>query len=390
MNASANASPVDIVMLGSFSLWTRGTLQSRALPLARELASSAGLRFAFVTTPWDAPEQAGNSEIVDGIPIYNTSAILQSQVASVARQQLALLKQLRPALVHIFKPKAAAGLTADLLFRLGSGAPIIVDHDDWEGDGGWNDRAGYSALARRMFAYQERRIVRVSAAVTAASTLLETWARRLRSADELANVTFLPNGLSPDWLTALRRGHATPTERRLVLYSRFAEFSSEWLVSTLQQIDYRLGSHVQLDIVGDAPADLLGTANLTWLRPTCHGYVDRAQLPRLLGSASVALYPYDDNLINRSKQSVKLLELMASGCAIVASDVGDIRRIAGDTVVTPTTGKAGDFAAQTIELLENPERAAALGQAAGKRVEHFSTTALARRLLPVYERAGLR
>ena len=34
----------------------------------------------------------------------------------------------------------------------------VVDADDWEGPGGWNDdpRAGYSGAAQRVFAWQER------------------------------------------------------------------------------------------------------------------------------------------------------------------------------------------------------------------------------------------
>ncbi|MCZ7673362.1 MAG: hypothetical protein M5U34_42740 [Chloroflexi bacterium] len=33
---------------------------------------------------------------------------------------------------------------------------LIVDSDDWEGWGGWNDRAPYSPLQKRFFAWQEQ------------------------------------------------------------------------------------------------------------------------------------------------------------------------------------------------------------------------------------------
>ncbi len=75
---------------------------------------------------------------------------------------------------------------------------------------------------------------------------------------------------------------------------------------------------------------------------------------RYWAHATVALYPYDDNLINRSKQSVKLLELMASGCAIVASDVGDIRRIGGKGLSVVQPGDATAFSAKILRLIDDP------------------------------------
>src|SRR5690606_40643975 len=53
--------PADIVMLGTFGVWTRGTLQSRALPFARAITASTGLDVAIVTTPWDAPDEIGRA-----------------------------------------------------------------------------------------------------------------------------------------------------------------------------------------------------------------------------------------------------------------------------------------------------------------------------------------
>ena len=52
------------------------------------------------------------------------------------------------------------------------------------------------------------------------------------------------------------------------------------------------------------------------------GWVERSELPAYFGAAQVALYPYDDTLINRTKCSAKLVELMAAGVPVVASRVG--------------------------------------------------------------------
>ena len=84
----------------------------------------------------------------------------------------------RPDVAHVFKPKGPSGLAGALLWAArgrgaagaqreapagrratGSAVPrIVIDSDDWEGPGGWNDdpRAAYSPLQRRFFAWQER------------------------------------------------------------------------------------------------------------------------------------------------------------------------------------------------------------------------------------------
>ena len=386
---SAAVPTADIVMLGSFSVWTLGTLQARALPLACALAASSGLRFALVTTPWDDRAQAGLHDISGGVAIYNTHAVRQRQAVRIVREQLHLLQQLQPKIIHVMKPKAAAGMTADLLARSGRGPRMIVDYDDWEGDGGWNDRAGYPILSRRLFAYQERRLLGVADAVTAASTLLEERARRMRAGTGAADVVLLPNGLERDWADELReaaRANRVWNEPRLLLYTRFAEFTVEWLDEVLRRVDAALTTPVEIAIIGDGRERARGLVGMRRIRPIWHGFVPRASIPNLLGSATIALYPYDDNLINRSKQSVKLLELMASGCAIVATDVGDIRRVGGAAIRTAPAGDAAAFADAVVELCNDAQQAAERGRLAQVRAERFTIERLAQRLLPLYAR----
>lgn len=386
MRSSASTT-VDIVMLGSFGVWTRGTLQSRALPLARAVTNLTDLRLAIVTTPWDAPDQAGVCEQHDNVQIYNTSAVKQRQAFAITRQQISLVRRLRPSIIHVMKPKASAGMTADLLLRAGTSASVVIDYDDWEGDGGWNDRSAYPLPARRLFAYQEQQLLRAADAVTAASTLLEVRARRLRGGPG-HEVTFLPNGLGTDWLKELSSLRKEITAPRLVLYSRFAEFSAAWLATVLHTIDRRLQTPLELDIIGDSDHSRLQSSQFDQLRLVWHGFVPRPEIPGLLGTATIALYPYDDNLINQSKQSVKLLELMASGNAIVASDVGDIRRIAGNSVIAVRAGDAETFASEVVRLIENPGLARELSKRARQRVERFTMSRLAETLTSVY--SGLR
>ncbi|MEX1158950.1 MAG: glycosyltransferase, partial [Thermomicrobiales bacterium] len=284
------------------------------------------------------------------------------------------------------------GLTGRLLAPT---IPLIVDTDDWEGDGGWNQAGNYSFLQRRLFAWQERDLLRRADAVTAASLLLAKRASLLRSQCP-DHVTWIPNGLDAAWAQQLAaprasdaRTNADPNESVIVLYSRFAEFPADWLARYLHALSSRLppGHRARLMIVGDPPDPGAGFPNLE-LRQM--GYVALDRIPLLLSRAQIALFPYVDSLISRSKNSVKLLELMASGCAIVASNVGDVPAVVGDAAVLVNHDSPGAFADATLELARNPERVRRLSASAQRRATtNFSLHAIAGRLAGAYQAAGV-
>jgi hypothetical protein len=391
MNAQPSPT-VDIVMLGSFGVWTRGTIQSRALPLARDVARRAGIRTAIVTTPWDDPSQAGKSQKIDDVLIINTQSHQLRHAARAIVEQACIARGLEPHLIHVLKPKAAAGATAELLRRGRLRPAMIVDCDDWEGDGGWNEHAAYPLPLRRLFNVQETRLIRMADGVTAASTLLEERARRLRMGSAEPQVAYLPNGLEAVWRERLstRTDSERPrSQNSFVLYSRFAEFSSGWLSALITAIDRLATAPVRMDIIGPITEGEMRFERLNWLNVELHGYVERDALPSLLGRSAVALYPYDDNLINRSKQSVKLLELMAAGCAIISSDVGEIQRIGAGSIVTVEPHNVAAFASAAVALIENPAHARELGEAARRRAAVFDISVLGHRLAMFYRHFGV-
>jgi glycosyltransferase involved in cell wall biosynthesis len=113
-------------------------------------------------------------------------------------------------------------------------------------------------------------------------------------------------------------------------------------------------------------------------------------LPELLGSGTLAVYPYRDSLITRSKQSVKLLELMAAGCPVIASDVGDVAATLGMAGLVLTGDHPAAFAAATVELLDRSERLHAMRAAGPRRVATcFTIERLADELRALYVELGL-
>lgn len=372
--------PYDIVMLGTFGLWRLGTLQARALSFARELAAR-GYRCAIVTSPWDMPSERGVVEVRDDVLIVNTRSASAAAIPAV-RQQLNAVRQLRPRLVHLFKPRGFGGLATR---RLLGQAPVIVDSDDWEGDGGWNRQGDYSLPQRRLFDWQERTLLRDADGVTAASTLLEHRAVALRGGSR--GVWRLPNGLSPSWIDMLANARETsegspgsasepPT---VLLYSRFEEFDPAWPDRFAQALHARCRA-ARVIAVGGGSSSCVEQM----------GYVAQHQLPDILGQATIAVFPYQDSLITRSKQSVKLLELMAAGCAVVASDVGDVAAVLGSAGRVVPGHDPVCFASASADLLADAETRRTLGEDSRQRVrEQFSIPTIVDDLVGVYAGYGL-
>src|SRR6185437_2287820 len=103
----------------------------------------------------------------------------------------------------------------------------------------------------------------------------------------------------------------------ILLYTRFVEFEPGMVVRVLSLVRQSFPTATLL-VVGAsaggaaetevrAAARHAGVADaIVW-----HGWADPGDIPELAGSCDVAIHPFDDNLVNRSKCSVKLLELMA-------------------------------------------------------------------------------
>ena len=96
------------------------------------------------------------------------------------------------------------------------------------------------------------------------------------------------------------------------------------------------------------------------------GWVRREELPDYFAAADVALYPFDDTLINRTKCAVKLLDLLSAGVPVVAEAVGQnqeyIRQEQTGLLVPP--GETEWFAASVVRLLGDEALRQRLGRAA--------------------------
>ncbi|HYO49745.1 MAG TPA: glycosyltransferase family 4 protein [Chloroflexia bacterium] len=347
------------------------------LPIAHALARR-GHSVRIVVPPWDDPAaRAGTRSIAPRVQVV-TLPLPKRAPNSIAFTyglvRNALSPLAAPDVVHVFKPIGYSGL-AGLAFHA-LGVPWVLDVDDWEGPGGWTGVNPYSPAQKLAATFLEALLPRLAGAVTAASRTLESraWSFGLPR----RRVFYLPNGVSADkyaaWSNlvpaALLRSDGVPT---LLLYTRFAEFPYTWPLDILKHV---LEEHpaARLLVVGSGffgeEAKLRAEAAQHGLQDhiTITGRVPEADLPAYLSLGDVALYPMSDNLINRAKSPVKLLEPMVMGLPIVAHRVGQVTEFLGDTGVLVPPGDVRGMAMAASALLSNPERRKRLGESARQRV----------------------
>ncbi len=363
-----------VAMVGPFGLRMRGTMWRRALPLGRALARR-GHRVTLIVPPWDSPADSGHAWDDRGVRIVNV------RVGNAGLMTAGLLRATltsRPDVVHVFKPIAFSGIVALALYlarRQGLWrGRLILDADDWEGNGGWNDRAGYPMPVRWLFAWQEMWGFRHADALTVASRWLAEQARALGA----QRVTHIPNGADlADWPGRSRRTGSPPTA---LLLTRFIEFLPAQLVDIWAGVHRRL-PEATLIVAGNAPrgeaqiARLLMEAHLPVARVRWQGFIPHPALSSLCAEANVAFFPARANRLNRAKCPARLADVMAAGLPVVAHRIGEHETY----VVHPETGllvPPGDDAAMSeaiSSLLRDRPRAERMGQAARQRIASYFT-----------------
>lgn len=419
-----------VTFIAPFAEAPKATTSARIIPLARAVARR-GYHVSVIVPPYDNPAEGGRDRVDGGVRVLTLDvpgtvaenspwqAVAQPLLAArVARAALAL----RPDVVHVSKPKAVSGLAHAIIAGLrhlrGSASPaVVVDTDDWEGDGGWNEYETYPWWQRAVVNAQEWWGIGAADAVTTASRTLEAqaWSRGQPG----SRTWYLPNGLDdadyPGWWTPAvadvpSASDRTAARRRLgladvplvLLYTRFFEFAPPRALATIRAIRDRVpGANLLVVGAGKFGQERtlleLARASGDASAITIAGWQAPADLPALLCAADMAVAFADDNLANRAKCSVKLLQLMRLGLPVVADATGEqssYLSTTGDSVTDAPPGilvPAGEVSAMAdaaASLLRDPIRREAIGRAAARRArDHFGWDALAPAAIAAHDAA---
>ncbi len=367
-----------ISMIAPFGMRPKGTLAARMLPLAQAL-TLRGHRVQIVAPATLNPEDAGSSQTLAGVNILHSRLPRLSGALGVFEQAALLLRlsqAVQPDIVHLFKPKGFGGLAV----LANSALPLVVDSDDWEGWGGWNELLPYPQYAKLLFDWQEHDLPRRARAVTVVSRTIERQVRGLGVPTE--RIFYVPNGST---LARLPDGQrAGGNGKRLLLYSRFWEFS---VLDFVQELIAILSQHpeARLCIIGKGEhgeeQELLRLAERAGIYSCieAYGWVEPECIPDLLSMCDIALVPMQNTLINRARGLAKLLELMQAGLAIVAQNVGQVGEYLQDeqSALLVDANRPGALAMAAIRLLDDDNLQAQLGQGAQRAAQQFAWTNLA-------------
>ncbi|MGC9521607.1 MAG: glycosyltransferase family 4 protein [Anaerolineae bacterium] len=389
-----------IVMVGPFGLQPRMTMRVRALPLAKALVA-LGHEVILLLPPWQNPEDAGKTWEDEGVRVENVD--LPQAVPGWFQWRLSSylvrrIKQIDPDVIHAFKPKAYAGLVHVALTRR---YPVVVDTDDWEGPGGWNVLGDYTRWMRWFFTRQERWGLTHAEAVTVASRALQTLTWALGGPPD--RVFYLPNGAILPEVDGLSSNQGRPT---LLLYTRFFEYDVGRLWRIVKSVRDRR-PEIRLLVVGKGFAGeetwLLQLArDAGWRVVTCAtelpdadlvyaGWGTEKNLPVCFAAADLGIYPFDDNLLNRTKCPMKLMDQLAAGIPIVADAVGEITEmvVEGETGLLVRPGDVRGFVEAILTLVADPGRLQRMAEAARADVAHrYAWSRLATQAEAAYHRAS--
>jgi len=404
---------VRVALVAPFGLRPKGTTSARVLPIGKVLAAQ-GADVRLIVPPWDDPSRAGDRWMEDGVEVVHTRLGPGPMTRIVVIwDMLREIRTFQPDVVHAFKPIGYSGAIASR--TAGGGARrrplVVVDADDLEGPAGWAGRRGLG-IGGRLRGAQERRTLRGAPCVTVASAWLAEYVGGLGVPRE--RILRLPNGhgvvasresrvpspggrldSEPRTRNAGRDSRPGTCDSRLVWYTRFTEASPDRaarLLAPLLRAHQELGLTVLGDELGAGDRGALEAAlaresagpRVRWL-----GYEHAIGDDYLVRSApaAVAVYPMDDDVVNRARCPSKVPQLMAMGVPIVAEAVGEIPAyLAGfERECLAEPGNEAGFRARVEALLGSRPKRVSLAKKLQRAADQWRWENVAAGLLEWYE-----
>jgi phosphatidylinositol alpha-mannosyltransferase len=362
-------------MVCPYDMAVPGGVQSQVDGLSRALgALGAELTVIAPSTSGRAPAGAGYTFCGVGRSI---SVAANGSRAPVAPGPLAMARTLqalraaRPDVVHLHEPLTPGCCLAALL---AGPRPIVATFH----------RAGTDAVYNLEGKVLRGLLRRLDSTVAVSEAARATASQVLGRA--LAAMPIIPNGVSIEAVDPPER--PAGGEFVLVFVGRHEERKGlAVLLRALRQLPPGDGRRLRLRIVGDGPQNQslrlehADSPSIEWL-----GAVDDAARLDALKGADLFVAPSTGG----ESFGVVLLEAMAAGAPVLASDLPGYRLAAGDAAAYFKAGDAADLAAAIAALVAEPVALRALAAAARDHVRQFSLDAIAAKYMELYGRLAAR
>jgi glycosyltransferase involved in cell wall biosynthesis len=263
-----------------------------------------------------------------------------------------------------------------------NGKTVHYDWDDWE------EKIFYSSVHKKTlstiltgisFQLMERGLPFLADSVSVSSQALRELAIK-RGADK-NRIVMAPVGADLDLFTAgrysrgIREKHGINGEL-LVLYHGQLH-SCQYVNLFLQAIKIISGttmaSRLKFMVLGDGSqratlqksSQSLGVGG----RVIFTGFVPHADIPQYVAAADICVAPFEDNEVTRCKSPLKIAEYLASGKAIIASDVGEAGNMVQGVGLLVPPGDSEGLARGILELAGNDALRKTMELAARRRAE---------------------
>lgn len=205
--------------------------------------------------------------------------------------------------------------------------------------------------------------------VITVSTALSTWVDQHRTGPTVT----IPNGFEPSWF---RTTHHTPAEPTLVFLGHPKPWHGAQRLPPMLASLADLGHRPRLLVVGGGRGadDIMDSARALGVHEqvTVTGALAPRHATAMLGDATIGLAPYP-----RREPfyfcPLKVVDYLAAGLPVVATDQGDIADLVRDAGVTVDPGDVRSFVAAVAELLEDEATRSTMTRA-GRHRAHGSMT----------------
>jgi phosphatidyl-myo-inositol alpha-mannosyltransferase len=346
-----------------YSLSLFGGVQGQVLGLARALRE-LGVD-ARVVAPCDGPPpEPGITTVGPSTRVPSNGSVAPIATGrAVARRTLEALRTFEPDVLHLHEPLSPGPNHAALM---GTTIPAVgTFHSARAGRNGWYEtfRPGLRPMMRRL----------------AVSTAVSEEARRQVTQTFGGDCEILPNGVDVE---SLATGPATPSSVPAIVF--VGRHEPRKGLAVLLDAFAGLERDAVLWVVGDGPRgaalQALAVPRVEWL-----GRVSEEEKQARLRGAEIACFPALDG----ESFGIVLLEGMAAGAAVVASDIDGYRTVSRaerEALLVPP-GDAAALRGALRALLDDPVRRKTLVTAGLARADEFSLSTLAQRFVTVYERA---
>ncbi len=351
-----------IGIVSPYSLTVPGGVQQQVLGLARSLRAKG--HEVRVLGPCDGPPpDAFVTPLGNSLPTaVNGSIAPLAPDASAALRTIRALNDEAFDVVHVHEPLVPGPSLTALLVKM---APVVATFHS----------AGESA-AYRTFSRQLKWVAsRIDIRVAVSKDAVELAQRYIGGEYEV-----LFNGIE---LGDYSSPSTTPRENAIFFIGRHEERKG---LSTLLEALSKLPPDVRLWIASDGPqtAELKirfgSDSRIEWL-----GRISDSEKISRMSRASVFCAPS----LHGESFGVVLLEAMAAGTPVVASNLDGYRNVAtnDETALLVETGNVASLALALARVLVDPRLAARLTANGREHAQSFSMDALADRYIEMYERA---